>query len=303
MNGVRIGITGATGFLGSHAALELQARGATVVGVVRDLAKGAWLEERGIELRRADLFEPEALRAAFEGLDAVISNATLPGGRAHVSDVPTFLDQAHTTIGNVVEAALAAGVHRMVHISSASAYAGVMPWRPVRESQPLRGRSSRGLLAMVTTRGYAASKAVGEQVAWEGVARGLQLTTLRPAPIYGPRDRKVTQMYARGLRGWIRPVPTVGMPHVYVRDVVEAIAGALANPASIGRAYNVTGPPRSFTSVARAARAALGRGPWIVPLPVPVAFVFDNEGATRDLGVRFRSVEDGMRETFSSEEV
>lgn len=300
MEGLRIGVTGATGFLGSHTALELRERGATVIGVVRNPAKGAWLEAAGLELREADLSDPEALRRAFEGLDAVVSNATLPGG-PHVTDVERFLEEARATIRNVVDAALAAGVPRMVHISSVSAYRSAWPWRTVRESDPLRERSSGDILSLATTRGYAASKAEGEKVVWQAIDRGLEPTVLRLGLIYGSRDTKLTQMYARRLHGAVRVVPTLQMPHVHARDVAAAVAGALLNPVSVGRAYNVTGPPHSLWSVARAARRALGRGPWLLPVPVPVRFRFDNEAAERDLGVRFRSVEDGMREAFRSD--
>ena len=76
---MRVALTGATGFLGSHLARALIARGATVCGVVRRPERGAWLAELGVELRTADLADPLALARAFDGVDAVIATHTAPG--------------------------------------------------------------------------------------------------------------------------------------------------------------------------------------------------------------------------------
>ncbi|MBW2371981.1 MAG: NAD(P)H-binding protein [Deltaproteobacteria bacterium] len=72
-----IAVTGATGFLGRYLVDVLQARGARVVAVVRSPEKAPELEARGVELRRADLTEPEALEEGFRGADAVVANAGL----------------------------------------------------------------------------------------------------------------------------------------------------------------------------------------------------------------------------------
>ena len=72
-----IAVTGATGFLGSHIALQLLERGAKVRGVVRSPEKGQWLKDRGVEFAKADLMDAQALQDAFRGVDAVISNAAL----------------------------------------------------------------------------------------------------------------------------------------------------------------------------------------------------------------------------------
>ena len=70
-----IAVTGATGFLGSHIALELLTRGAKVQAVVRSPEKGAWLAERGVTFAKADLMDKAALTSAFKGVDAIISNS------------------------------------------------------------------------------------------------------------------------------------------------------------------------------------------------------------------------------------
>ena len=65
---------------------------------------------------------------------------------------------------------------------------------------------------------------------------------LRPGPIYGSGDHKLTRSYARLMERRLVPAPAVELPHVHARDVAEAACGALANPGSSGRAYDITGP-------------------------------------------------------------
>lgn len=296
----KIGVTGATGFLGSHLVQVLAERGFEVIGVARDPSRAAALTDRGIEVRKADLEDPDALARAFEGLDAVISNASLSVGGT-TGDLAAFVDAERRGTGNVVDAALAAGVTRLVHVSSVSVYRLDRPNTRVAESQPRRSPTGRFDLArLVTKRGYADGKAAAEDVIWDAVGRGLRPTVLRPGPIYGARDPKLTSRWRRAMAARVQLVPTVGLPHVHAGDVAHAAAGALDNDASIGRAYNITGEPLSLLEVARAAREATGSSAWLIPVPVPLWLGWDNSAAERELGVRYRPIADGMREALGA---
>ena len=108
VGGATIAVTGATGFLGSHIALDLLERGANVVGVVRNPDKAAWLAERGMQLRKADLLDRSSLQAAFKDVDAIVSNAALfTMQRTRYRD---FLGPNKEGTLNVFQAAAAAGV-------------------------------------------------------------------------------------------------------------------------------------------------------------------------------------------------
>lgn len=303
LEGRRIGVTGATGFLGSHLVRELAARGAHVVGVVRSPEKGRWLTEaHGAELRQADLLDPAALTEALRGLDAVVSNASLSlrsladaGG-----DWDAFLDVERTGTTHVIDAALAADVPRFVHVSSVAVYRLRRPRCAIREDHPRRStRPGFDLGHLATRPEYAAGKALAERLVWAAVERGLEPTILRPGPVYGSRDPKLTQRYLRAMEQAVRAVPTLRLPHVHAADVAIAAAGALANDDSIGRAYNVTGAPVSLFEVARTLKRLRGSGPVLVPVPVPLSVGWDNRAAERDLGVRFRSLTDGLREVLA----
>ncbi|MEO1268790.1 MAG: NAD-dependent epimerase/dehydratase family protein [Myxococcota bacterium] len=73
----------------------------------------------------------------------------------------------------------------------------------------------------------------------------LHLTTLRPGPVYGERDPKLTERPLTGLDRRIAVLPTAGIPLVHARDVADAAVHALDRPESIGQPYSLAGPPSS----------------------------------------------------------
>jgi nucleoside-diphosphate-sugar epimerase len=90
---------------------------------------------------------------------------------------------------------------------------------------------------------------------------------------------------------------------VYAGDVADAAARALERPASVGRAYNVTGDAdRTVWDFARAWRAAGGPAARVVlPVPAPLMRTYDHRRAEQELGWRNRPYVDALRETFALE--
>jgi uncharacterized protein YbjT (DUF2867 family) len=86
---------------------------------------------------------------------------------------------------------------------------------------------------------------------------------------------------------------------VHAGDVAAAVAGALSNPASVGRAYNLAGPPRTLPLLLGELRRLSGRGPLVMPVPVPLWVGYDTAAAERDLGFRSRPLEEGLREVLA----
>ncbi|MCP4808086.1 MAG: NAD(P)-dependent oxidoreductase [Proteobacteria bacterium] len=302
LSGQRIAVTGATGFLGTHIVEELVERGADVVGVVRTPEKGAWMEPWGVELRRADLFEAEALREAVRGCDAVVANAALS-----VRGVdPPWEDYERANVGgclNQLVAAAEAGVQRVVLISTVGVYR-VRPFLRMDEDHDkldTPGEARWSLSALTTNWKYMLSKRFGERQAWDLAAeRGLDLTALRPGPIYGSRDHKFTPRYKAHLARAVVPAPTFKAPHVHARDVAVAVGGSLANPVSVGRAYNVAGTSVSPYEALCAMKEALGGGGLVLPIPLPVWVAYDDSAAERDLGFSSRPILEGMREAITA---
>jgi dihydroflavonol-4-reductase len=120
LRGARVAVTGATGFLGRYVVEALLGRGSRVVGVVRNPGRVPALAAR-IELRAADLADPRALAAGFAEADAVVSNAALFSLRNARWEDHQRANVEGTT--NVFDAAAAAGVSRIVHVSSVAVYA------------------------------------------------------------------------------------------------------------------------------------------------------------------------------------
>lgn len=295
----KIALTGATGFLGSHIARQLVARGARVIGVVRRPERGGFLLESGVdELRQADLMQPQALENAFRGCDAVISNAALSiRGSAPLSEFERANIEGAM---NVARATAAAEVRRLVHISTIAVYRPQPNQVNGHDQMLLEG--PRFSLSMLTTNWrYSWTKAKGEEAVRAFCQEAdIGLTVLRPGPIYGSRDHKLTHTYAQKASGQLALAPTLRLPHVHASDVGTAVGGALANPNSAGHAYNVTGTPTSAHEVLSTWRELVGHGPLLIPIPVPLWIDWDDGPAERDLGFRPRSIREGIQEVLNA---
>ena len=216
---MRILISGATGFIGSHLIRRLAGTPHELRCLVRDPEGRAarTLACRGAELVAGDVTDPDSVRRAVDGCVAVVHLAYIYSfweRDPRVFDAVNVEGTAH-----VMEAALAAGVSKVVHLSTVEAL----------EDAPRDNR-------------YARSKYAGEQRAWAAAQRGLPLVVLSPGAVLGRGDRKPTGRYIRDLARRRLPFAlctrTV-LTMVHVRDVVEAIVGALERPDAVGKRYIV----------------------------------------------------------------
>lgn len=294
LQGKTIAVTGASGFLGGYVVDVLRARGAKVVGVVRNPLKVPDLAERCAEVRRADLMDRPALAAAFGGVDAVVHTAALyslskMGWAEHFK--PNQLGTQNT-----FEALREAGIRRVVHISTIGVYrrmAGL-----VAEDAPLLELKDRFIAGA-----YRTTKALSESLAWKLSADyGLDLTVLRPSGIYGANDPNLGPVVRRLTRLPFLVVPKLVFPFVYAKDVAEAAALSLEREVSIGQAYNTAGEPDSTWRFFEAWQQARGLDTSrAVALPLPVRIAMDNGKALRDLGWANSDMVESLREVFAVE--
>jgi nucleoside-diphosphate-sugar epimerase len=295
LEGSRIAVTGATGFLGRYICSELQSRGAKVIGVVRRPDRVPELLEQGVEMRKADLAEPEALRRGFEGVDAVVSNAAL-------FDLSNSNWQAHERANvaggvNVAEAAAAAGVKRFLLVSSCAVYADQGKGNPCEEGEQFTETSKRKRMAR-----YPISKALAEQAAWE-VARskGFDMSAIRPSAIYGAHDPNFTPVLLKLAR---KPLsfPFVRVPMVYAGDVAKAIAASLEKDETVGKSYNTSGPDVGLNPFLEALREAYNLTvPFRIPVPMPLTIRYDSSRGTNEIGFHQRSFLEGLADTIRIE--
>lgn len=216
----RICVLGGTGFVGSALLPRLHADGYQLHVLTRRRARHRrLLVLPGLRLIEADIHDPDTLRHAFEGMDAVINLVGILNERGH--DGKGF-HRAHTELAQkVLEACKGAGVRRLLHMSALHADAAA-------------GRSH-----------YLRSKGEAENHV-HTFAADVKVTSFRPSVIFGPGDSFVNR-FARLLR--LSPWPVFPLTcaqtrfqPVYVGDVVEAMAGALEDPSSFGRRYDLCGP-------------------------------------------------------------
>ncbi|HEX9887348.1 MAG TPA: NAD-dependent epimerase/dehydratase family protein [Longimicrobiales bacterium] len=280
---MRVFLTGATGLVGSHVAACLRARGDAVVCLRRPGADVRFLDSLGCELVDGDVRDgADDLAAGMATCDGVVHAAALVyAGRAW----PEIRSVNVVGTENVLRGAARAGVGRAVHVSSVAVYGPVAAGSPVDEDASLEAPLPPGDL-------YARSKREAESVALK-VAReeDLDVTVVRPAAVYGERDRLLGPRMAALTR--LPLVPLLGpgtntLSVVYAGNVASAVALAL-DRGQPGRAYNLaTDHPLTQEGLARGLGEALGRR--VRTVRVPAAAVRAVARAARRFGARVPGV-------------
>jgi ornithine--oxo-acid transaminase len=223
-------VTGATGFIGGHLVERLVADGKQVRCLVRAGSDTTRLEELGVELAPGALEDAASLQRAVEGCDYVVHCGAM------VSDWGTVEEIERTNVTgtrNLVEAAAAASVHRLVHVSTTDVY-GYPGVAGVQESATPNGFRNW----------YAQTKLDGErEVLRGGEQLGLETVVLRPATVWGPRSVAVVGEIGGAIKGGYMLLVDHGRANaglVYIDNLIDAIVLALEHGAAAGEAFNVT---------------------------------------------------------------
>src|SRR2546423_10289418 len=255
-------VTGGAGFIGSHIAATLAARGARV-RVLDDLSTGHLenIAEIGgdVDFVRASINDVEALRRALAGVEVVFHEAAIPS-------VPRSVEQPRETHEACVEATFAlllaardAGVRRVVHAASSSAYAD-QPTLPKVET-----------MAPDPLSPYAVAKLVGEYYCQVFTrAYGLETVALRYFNVFGPRQDPGSQ-YSGVISRFILALESGERPVIYgdgqqtrdftyIFNVVDAnLRAAQAREAS-GKVFNIAnGESVSINGVLETLKKLTGR--------------------------------------------
>jgi nucleoside-diphosphate-sugar epimerase len=255
---VRALVTGATGFTGGHLARTLLARGVRVRALVRQAERGAALATAGAELSVGDVTDRRALEAAVAGMEVVYHIAAVYR-EAGVKDAVYRAVNA-VAARDVIEAAAAAGVRRVVHCSTVGVH-GDVEHPPADEDAPLRPGDV-----------YQRTKLEGEQLARDAARRlGVEIVVARPSGIYGPGDRRLLKLF-RGVAR--RRFPMLGTGRIYyhltyIDDLVEGLRLCGEHTAAASRTYILAGGEVTTLNelVMRIAHAA-GVSPPRLRLPV-----------------------------------
>jgi dihydroflavonol-4-reductase len=271
----RVAVTGATGFIGWHTCERLRDAGWNVAAVVRPESRKPL--PAGIERTQANLEAAELTRACAHA-SAIVHAAGITRARSAAEYHRVNVEGTRA----VAEAARALDA-RLVHVSSLTAAGPASADRPKTEAE-----------ASTPITAYGRSKLESERLVMG--TPGLRWTLIRPAAVYGPRDRQFLPLFRAARRGLFPRPSNAGvfsLTLVHVDDVARAIEMACGHDAAEGLGLFIGHPaPVSLDGLLRTAALTLNH--TYRPVPVPLALV--RLGAW--LGVGGMSVE-RLREMMS----
>ena len=248
---MKVAITGATGFVGSHLLDRLREREVAVL-VRGDRAAASLLAaDPRRRVVRGGLADEAALDALVAEADVVYHVAGLVAARSEAEFLAVNRDGAAA----VARACRRGGARRMVYVSSLAVTGPSEAGRPVHDATWPRPVTA-----------YGRSKAAGEDAVRES---GVEHVIVRPPVVYGPRDRQLLRFFRLARRGI---VPLLGdggqqLSLVHAADLADALVAAGASGAP-GRVYHAAHPePVTQRALATAIGRAVGRRPVLVPLP------------------------------------
>lgn len=315
-------VTGSTGFLGANLVAGLNERQIEVVGLRRKNSPEDAIEGLALTFAVGDILDPDSLEAAMKGVDWVF----------HVAAVADYWRTPEATIykvnvdgaRNVFEAALKAGVKKVVYTSSSAAVG--MP----RPGKPLLDETDRFNLKPAEFF-YGHSKQAAEDLMLQYVARGLDAVSVLPAAVIGPRDLKFNagELIVQALKPSLPfiPLPRGGLNFIDVRDCVAGHIAAAEKGKNAGR-YLLAGTNLTHRQTMEKVNQALGTSVPIVELPrwvfgpaaeavgilqhlgakLPVDkgrvlhsreyIYYDNGKAVRELGLSVRPFTESVRDAY-----
>ena len=242
LQGKKIFVTGADGFIGSHLTESLVTQGHDVRAFVcyNSFNSWGWLDEaderikQSLDVFAGDIRDPHGVRAAMQGCDVVLHLAALIAIPYSYHSPDTYIDTNIKGTLNVVQAARDLGVQRVVHTSTSEVY-GTARFVPITEEHPLQGQSP-----------YSASKIGADQIATSFfLSFDTPVSVIRPFNTYGPRQSAraviptiITQI-ASGARqiklGAVQPTRDFN----YVQDTVRGFVAIAECDAALGQVVNI----------------------------------------------------------------
>jgi GDP-L-fucose synthase len=303
-------VAGVTGFIGTNLAARLVAMGAKVRGVSWQRELGAVHD--GVEGMRADLTLKDDCRRAVESMEYVFMCAACTSGAAVITSTPL----AHVTPNvmmnaQVLDAAYAAGVKKLLFVSSGAAYPDTAH-RPVTEEEMFAGDPSDVYFGPAWMKRYA--EVLCRTYATK-LTPPMATVVVRPSNAYGPHDKfdfatsHVTAALIRRVVERHRPIEVWGTGDdvrdlLYIDDLIDGMLAAfhrdephlVVNLAS-GRGYPVREILRTLLEVDGYTDADVRFDPT-KPRTIPIR-LFDTSYAKRVLGFKPRvDLREGLRRTL-----
>jgi NADH dehydrogenase len=246
IGGMKVLLTGATGFVGREVLGQLHRAGHEVRSIARNLKTAADQLPQPCsvtEFHRGDVTDLRSLSGAARGCDAVIHLVGIISEFGRVTYERLHVEATR----HVLATAQAEGVKRFLHMSAL------------------------GTRANANARYHQTKWAAEEIVRWSG----LDFTIFRPSLIYGPKDHFVNQF--ERMSRWLPFLPVMGtgsnlMQPVAVETVACCFVGALDRAETVGQTYDVCGPERlTFVQILDTILKVTGRRRFKLHIPLPLA--------------------------------
>ena len=238
---MKVLVTGADGFIGSHLAEALVHFGHDIRAFVMYNSFGSWgwLDQSprkivdAMEVVAGDIRDPFAVKRAMMGCDSVLHLAALISIPYSYQSPDSYVDTNIKGTLNVLQAARELEVRRLIHTSTSEVY-GTAQFVPITEAHPLQGQSP-----------YSATKIAADQLAYSFCSSfGLPVVIVRPFNTYGPRQSAraviptiITQI-ASGHRQIKLGAVTPTRDFNYIKDTVAGFVAALHSDHGLGEAIN-----------------------------------------------------------------
>lgn len=251
----RVAVTGGGGFIGHALLLDRARRGDRVRSLdIRHAAPIDGTEAARIERIDGSILDPAALARAFEGARTVFHLASahleVRHGEAYYHSVNVDGTRC------VIEAAAAAGVERVIYVSTVGVY-GRMSGRPFDETSPT-----------APTIAYERTKLEAEGVARDDARnRSVELVVVRPSWVYGPGDGRTRKLFGAIRKGRFFLVGdgSARRDSIYIDDCLAGLELCAGHPAAAGETFILgSGDAPSVAELVTAIAEAQGvRPPWL----------------------------------------
>ncbi len=262
-------ITGASGFMGRAVGERLRRDGWAVTGVDR-------VDDEAAGVVAGDIGSTGAWQGEMAGADLVVHTAAL------VSNTISMAESWRVNVlgtRNVINAAAAGGVGRLLHVSSVAVYSHDRP-AVVTEAHPVRPSGDV----------YGITKIAAEQVVWQAHAAGeVVATVVRPSNVYGPGSRPWTVLPVEMLASGQVVLPAMGkgvFNPIYTDDLVDGLVLAATDPAGAAHVFNLSGTEacETRTFFGHYCRMLGIKGPRVAPTSVAVGIAAVVGTSMRALG-------------------
>ena len=324
---MRVFLTGGTGFIGQRLTRVMRDRGWEVTALVRrpDSQPASAIQDMGAQLVRGDILDPESMRGAMQGADAVIHNAGWYDVGVRKKEFEKVRATNATGVAITIGLAVELGIPRIVHVSTIAVFGdtgGAVADETFQRINPPRTI-------------YEETKTEGHAIAVRAQEQGAPVIIVCPAGVIGPGDHTETGHFARMyVRGILMPIFVFehgSRGVVHVDDLAEAVA-LVVETGKVGETYILSGGNIGYRDQSRVwAQTPGGMKPRIaIPdsvlrmmcivsepilrvLGLPIVFsrglyasgtgqyLVSAEKAERELGARFREPEQAWLDTLAAE--